>query len=175
MMAIPNPVLPQYPASAYSLEYLCAPLANIADVEIPYYGYSIGAIGLLIPSGIACEVMPLPTLAPLPYTASWFLGLANQRGNLAPVFDLRRLWFPDDTPQQPQLLLILDKGAAAAGILIDGFPQALRETSLPESPPPIPAILQGHVDSPRLHAGRYYWEFHHARYFQTLRHRVATD
>jgi twitching motility protein PilI len=35
------------------------------------------------------EILTLPVLTPVPGTRSWLLGVANVRGNLVPVIDLR--------------------------------------------------------------------------------------
>lgn len=143
------------------------------DAPIPRYGVTIGAIGLLAPQGIATEAMPIPELYPLPHVPGWFLGIAHRRGDLVPVFDPRRLWFPGQPPQSPRTLWIVDKGEAAAGLLIDGLPHALRTDHKPGDIPPVPAALAGFASQPRRQGETYYWEFRHTDFFLALRTAIA--
>ena len=52
-------------------------------------GYRVGQ--RLLASGFdeVVEILPLPQLTPVPGAQSWMLGVANIRGTLLPVVDLR--------------------------------------------------------------------------------------
>ncbi|WPB57519.1 chemotaxis protein CheW [Xylophilus sp. GOD-11R] len=54
----------------------------------------------LFPLSQAGEIFPSTPVQPVPYTASWFLGVANLRGNLAGVADLRSLVDPRVAPRR---------------------------------------------------------------------------
>lgn len=45
-------------------------------------------VGLLVPLAGAGEIFPVGTLAPVPHTRPWFVGVANLRGGLHGVVDL---------------------------------------------------------------------------------------
>jgi twitching motility protein PilI len=49
----------------------------------------IGSDDYLVPLPQAGEVAPLPSITPVPWTRPWFRGLANIRGRLVGVVDLR--------------------------------------------------------------------------------------
>lgn len=51
-------------------------------------GVAAGEDRYLIPMTEVSEVIPIPKLAHVPLTKSWFLGLANVRGNLYGITDL---------------------------------------------------------------------------------------
>lgn len=51
-------------------------------------GVLIGEDRYLIPMTEVSEVIPIPKLARVPLTQSWFIGLANVRGNLYGITDL---------------------------------------------------------------------------------------
>ncbi|WP_296944248.1 chemotaxis protein CheW [uncultured Massilia sp.] len=53
-------------------------------------GLEIGGVHYLLDLLEAGEIVPLPPLAPVPLTRSWYLGLANVRGTLVGVIDLAR-------------------------------------------------------------------------------------
>lgn len=51
-------------------------------------GVTVGAKKLLINLNDVSEVLPIPAIQAVPLTQSWFLGVANVRGNLYNVADL---------------------------------------------------------------------------------------
>jgi twitching motility protein PilI len=51
----------------------------------------IGSTSYLLEMNSAGEIVPVPPIAPVPWTKQWFLGLANVRGRLIGVIDLARL------------------------------------------------------------------------------------
>jgi chemotaxis signal transduction protein len=70
------------------------------------------------------EVMPLLAVQPIPFLPSHWLGVANIRGIVTPVIDLRS-WL-DLPPYYPTLsapLIILKKEMAQAALLVDQIEQ----------------------------------------------------
>lgn len=57
-----------------------------------------GGLRCLVPLAQAGEIFPWTTVQPVPYTHSWFLGVANLRGTLCGVVDLGR-FLQRDAPQ----------------------------------------------------------------------------
>ena len=114
------------------------------------YGFSTGAQNILIDSKTICEVVQSAQIYRIPNTRSWVLGVINLRGNLVPVFDLLRRLDETATRAEDQRLLIMDQGERAAGIYIDGLPQALKidpddadqRAAIPED---IPEAIREHV------------------------------
>ena len=52
------------------------------------YGVLIGGLHLLLAGDGAVRVLEPPPVLRMPNTRAWFLGLANVRGSLVPVYDL---------------------------------------------------------------------------------------
>lgn len=66
------------------------------------------------------EVIAFPPYTPLPGTKHWLLGIANVRGNLAPVADLGWYLFGTRTPITARTRLILTRfQARLAGLIVD--------------------------------------------------------
>ena len=108
------------------------------------FGFQVGDIGLLVPTGMRSELVEETEIYPLPTTPTWFPGLINLRGGLVPVFDLRRLFKIDDLAGRKPGLLVLNTGTEAVSVLIDSLPLPV-DIDLPlEQPPPLPKILSEH-------------------------------
>lgn len=117
------------------------------------YGYRVGTLSFLIPVGTGSEVVPLTKPAAIPNSPAWLLGVINLRGSLVPVFDLAnvrgvgedRTADRDNGPGTKPMILVLDKGDRAAGMLIDGFPLPLTGLRTVNQMPPLPEALRAHV------------------------------
>ncbi len=138
-------------------------------VERKRYGFCIGTFGLLIQADVGSEVIRPEAISSLPGSAPWLLGLLNLRGNLVPVFDLNLLLgVAKPTESRAMLVLILDKGENAIGMLIDGFPQPLSALQKIANLPALPAALQEHVHAGYVKEERVWLEFNHASFFEKL-------
>lgn len=80
----------------------------------------IGDTNFLVEMGFAGEIVPLPDVAPVPWTKPWYRGLANVRGRLVGVIDLLQLTGrPALPPEQAQQVLVFGEGLAVnAGVLV---------------------------------------------------------
>ncbi len=66
------------------------------------------------------EIIAFPPFYPIPGTKEWLLGVANVRGNLAPVSDLGWYLFGSRTPVTARTRLILTRiQGRLAGIVVD--------------------------------------------------------
>ncbi len=108
------------------------------------FGFRVGEIGLLVPMGMLSELVEQSDIYPVPTTPAWFPGLINLRGDLVPVFDLTQLFNMQGSDAQKSKLLVLNTGAEAVSVLIDGLPQALDISRYVKQSPPLPEMLQEH-------------------------------
>ena len=133
------------------------------------YGYRIGDIGLLVGEHAGCEVIPAPPIARIPTTPRWFLGVANLRGGLVPIFDLRALFqMPAAREADNRFGLIFDRGEYAVGILVAEHPVSLTRLQPLAQPPPLPSAVRDFVAT-ALHHGQSVWlEFDHRRFFDSI-------
>lgn len=133
------------------------------------YGFRIGSFGLMIQADVGSEVIRPDAISSLPGSAPCLLGLLNLRGNLVPVFDLSMvLGVAKSNELKTMLVLILDKGENAVGMVIDGFPQPLQAMRNIAQLPVLPAVLQEHVNAAYVKDERVWLEFNHESFFEKL-------
>jgi twitching motility protein PilI len=91
-----------------------------AASQISTLGVQVGGQNWLIQMSDISEVLPLPTLAPVPLTKPWFIGIANIRGNLYSITDLSAFSGVGETlrGQSNRVLLLAEKYAFNAGLLV---------------------------------------------------------
>ena len=149
-------------------------IKQAAQKKLLRYGFRLGEIGLLIGLSTASEVMDSVPIYPLPQTPAWLIGVINLRGNLVPIFDLKRLLELEGESLEKPRILILGKGESALGMIIDGFPRPVDTTDTLSRLPPLPNILKPHV--PQAHAwDKIVWlEFDHQGFFHSLISQIGT-
>jgi twitching motility protein PilI len=123
------------------------------------FGARVGDIGLLLPTGMLSEVVENTNIYPLPTTPPCFLGLINLRGSLIPTYNLKTLFEMPDQDVANCNLLVLNTGAAAVGIQIDGLPMTLDVSASMQQSPMLPPVLQGCCLAVYVQDGRVWVEF----------------
>ena len=90
--------------------------ASAAEAVVVRLGAGRFAVGL---SAVA-EVGRVPALTRIPGAPEWLRGVANWRGRLLPVLDLRSLLGAQAGPVQPSArLVVLAVDGVSAGVLVD--------------------------------------------------------
>ena len=84
-------------------------------------GFQTGGQRWLIDLPAAGEVLPLPNLAPVPLTRSWFAGLASVHGELQAVVDFSIFCGGTATPRSPaaRLLCVGPRFGSNAALLVE--------------------------------------------------------
>ncbi len=83
-------------------------------------GFRIGDITLVAPLTQVNEILHYPKLTLVPGTLSWVKGLANIRGTLLPVMDLRGyLGQSAVTPDAHSRIMVIQQENLSAGLLVD--------------------------------------------------------
>jgi twitching motility protein PilI len=84
-------------------------------------GVQVGEQNWLIDLAEAGEVMPVPTITPVPLTRPWFRGVANVRGNLYSVVDFAEFLGTGVSRggEQARLVLLGERFRSAAALLVD--------------------------------------------------------
>jgi chemotaxis signal transduction protein len=119
-----------------------ASLISAADEEAlanRRYGVVVGGQRLLLDGSGDVRVMNPVATSPLPNTHSWFLGLANVRGTLVPVYDLAE-WQALAFGDSPRMMLTVGEGEYAAATLVDVAPRYLL---VPSTTCPVPTLSPG--------------------------------
>jgi len=109
-------------------EYERRSLAHVAGVpeqiEAPGLwrgiGFRVGARFLVSSINEVNEILTFPALTQVPGTRSWLLGVANVRGNLVPLIDLKQYLEGERTllTEASRVLLVRQSGGSV-GLLID--------------------------------------------------------
>ncbi len=96
--------------------------------ETRRHGFYVASLGLLIPNELTCELTENLQVCKLANTAHWFAGMANLRGNIAPIFDLAKLFAITVKKEKKKIkpasrkLLFIKINSDWAGFYSDGLP-----------------------------------------------------
>ncbi|MFN0300328.1 MAG: chemotaxis protein CheW [Burkholderiales bacterium] len=161
-------LLPAQALSRFMTQERLAGAGAIERKEQVRFGFRVSDLGLLVPASTGTEVMPMTVLATIPRSAPWLRGIYNLRGNLVPVIDLAvRLGIDrprtqadasSDQGTKPHIL-VFDKGARAAGIIIDGFPRGLTRLRPIGQVPDQQGLLALHVSAALTTGDDLWFEF----------------
>ncbi|WP_101925157.1 MULTISPECIES: chemotaxis protein CheW [Luteimonas] len=83
-------------------------------------GYRIGRRRLASAFDEVLEILPIPPITPVPGAQSWMLGVANVRGSLLPIVDLKQFLEGERTVlQESQRVLIVRQPGGDVAVTID--------------------------------------------------------
>ena len=83
-------------------------------------GYRIGSHRLASGFDEVVEILPLPPVTPVPGAQPWMLGVANIRGNLLPIVDLKQFLEGERTVlHEGQRVLIVRQAGGDVAVTID--------------------------------------------------------
>jgi len=103
-------------------EHLAARLSSAAQgqTKTTLLGFQAGHDNWVLNLSDSGEIVPLPTLAPVPLTKPWFAGIANIRGNLYSVADFSAFRGGEPTPLNAasRLLLVGTRQGSNAALLV---------------------------------------------------------
>jgi twitching motility protein PilI len=88
--------------------------------QISTLGVQIGQDFWLVDMTDISEVMPMPLLTPVPLTKSWYCGVANVRGNLYSIVDLKAYINKENAQREAhnRVLLLGQRFAFNAGLVV---------------------------------------------------------
>jgi chemotaxis signal transduction protein len=139
------------------------------------HAFSVGGLNLLVSEGTLCEVMEVPAIARVPHTVPWLLGLFNLRGEVVPAFDLARALGLHCGQRPNTKLLVVGRGAAAAGVLVDELPtlQRFAPSERATEHSTLPSTLESSVTDCFTRDGKEWFELSHEQFFKRLAADVA--
>lgn len=115
----------------------------------------LGASRYAVPMGVVAEVGRPPALTRVPGLPGWVAGVANWRGRVLAVIDLRPLLGEAATPLDRRgRLAVLRRGSVAVGLLVDAVEGTrlvepdLVEPTLAHLPGRAAGLLAGQVTDP---------------------------
>jgi len=83
-------------------------------------GFEVARENWFVSLNLVSEVIPMPTLVPVPLTEPWFRGVANVRGNLYSIVDFSAFQGGEPTSggTERRVILVSDKLVGGAGLLV---------------------------------------------------------
>lgn len=168
----PEEALNRFQSDEMSLLDLNLPTNDDSKIR---YGFVFDNLGFLIGDGILSEVISNYVIYPMPNCISWLSGLTNVRGNLVPVYDLRRLLGINATESDYKHLLIIDKGSDSIGILVERLPQALDVINWKATShrPELSGDISKYIHTSYLVDSVIWLDFNHRAFFKSLRESIA--
>ena len=121
-----------------------APGEDYQDSQL-LHGFKIDNLGLLLQSEMTSELLTNLSVCSLPNTNQVLYGMANLRGNIVPVFDLRFLFGMPES--EYKYFLVIGTGENSVSVLLDEVPIQVDvgEQEKLNAFPPIPSVLRPHV------------------------------
>ena len=126
--ALAAPASPQLPAFEILDDYERRSLAHVVglpeQLDAPGLwrgvGFRIGSKRLASGFDEVVEIMPMPQVTPVPGAQPWLLGVANVRGNLLPIVDLKQFLEGERTVlHEGQRVLIVRQPGGDVAVTID--------------------------------------------------------
>ena len=97
----------------------------------------LGSARYVVPMAHVAEVVHVPRTTRVPASPGWLVGLANWRGRVLPVLDLRPLLGAETVPLATSArLVVLTLDDVEAGLLADQVPGPLPQGEWTVAPPP---------------------------------------
>ena len=109
------------------------------------HGFKIDNLGMLLESQMTSELLTNLSVCSLPNTNQALYGMANLRGNIIPVFNLRFLF--NMSEREYKYFLVIGSGENSVAVLLDEVPIQIDvgEQEKLNAFPPIPSVLRPHV------------------------------
>lgn len=94
--------------------------SNLQAEQATALGIQIGHDAWLVEMQDISEVLPVPPLAPVPLTQSWYCGLSNVRGNLYSIVDLAMFLGTEEDFRDAanRILLVAPQYESSVGLLV---------------------------------------------------------
>lgn len=142
-------------------------------VEALRYGFNIGSLNFIFDVQMASELLKGVTIAAIPNTPTWMLGVINLRGHLVPVFNLAAYFEFKDEPDNQNLLLVLDKGEKAVAFQVQRYPQLLDNLVKRDSLPELNSKIDGYILTAYNSAENIWLELDKEKFFSALGEKVG--
>lgn len=123
-------------------------------------GYRIGTRRLASGFDEVLEILPMPQVTPVPGSQPWMLGVANVRGNLLAVVDLKQFMQAERTVlHEAQRVLVVRQPGGNVAVTIDELfgQRSFHEEQLRDVPPKLAEGRYGHFVDHCYSAGGAEW------------------
>lgn len=122
-------------------------------------GYRLGKRRLASGFDEVVEILPLPQVTPVPGSQPWMLGVANVRGNLLPIIDLKQFLEGERTVlhEGQRVLIVRQPGGDVAVTIDELFGQRSFQTGQEADPAPLAEGRYAHFVDRAYEAAGHPW------------------
>jgi twitching motility protein PilI len=112
-------------------------------------GFRLGEVNFVAPLGQVSEILVSPAVSRVPGAKKWVAGIANVRGTLLPVLDLRGFLNQGASQGRRRRTLVVEHGPISAALVVDDvmglkhFFDEERTSTLPPLPSNVLAYVSG--------------------------------
>ena len=107
------------------------------------FGFRIGQTYLLVPMDEVAEILNPPGFTRVPGVKSWIMGIANVRGNLLPLMDLKGFLFGEEVSRRRGgRIIVVNHSGHQSGLVVDEV-LGLKHFYLEEQTDVLPALRKG--------------------------------
>jgi purine-binding chemotaxis protein CheW len=105
---------------------------------LEFLSFRLGEETYALPLRNLDEILPLPTISPVPFTPSYLLGVVAHRGGVLPVVDVRPVLGIEEGQEESEggRLLVVMHGNEKLGVLAEAVAQIVKLTEDSLAPPP---------------------------------------
>ncbi|MCK4674296.1 MAG: purine-binding chemotaxis protein CheW [Gammaproteobacteria bacterium] len=96
------------------------PALDLVEEEWVGVGFRIGDSRLIAPMSEVKEILDLPEYTMVPGVKSWIVGVANVRGSLLPILDMKTYLLGEDIKQrQKGRVIVIDYKGFSTGLIVE--------------------------------------------------------
>lgn len=120
-MTISNPFDLLRDLEARTLKGLAGmPALDLVKQEWVGVGFRVGDSKLIAPMSEVKEILDLPEYTTVPGVKSWVVGVANVRGNLLPIMDMKNFLLGEDVKhRQKARVIVIDYKGFNTGLIVE--------------------------------------------------------
>jgi len=120
------------------------PVADNASEKWVGVAFRIGEDRLIAPMDDVAEILELPDFTSVPGVKSWVVGVANVRGNLLPLMDLKGFLLGEDIKQRRKgRVIVIDYKGFNTGLIVEevfGMKHFMTENEVKDLPHVNPGV-----------------------------------
>lgn len=125
------------------------PAVDQVDEEWVGVGFRIGEARLIAAMSDVKEILDLPEVTIVPGVKSWVVGIANVRGSLLPIMDMKGFLLGEDIKQrQKGRIIVIDYRGVDTGLVVEEIygMRHLRDDDVVAEKPDVPETVTPYIE-----------------------------
>lgn len=124
-------------------------LDQVKEEEWVGVGFRVGDARLIASMGDVKEILDLPEVTIVPGVKSWVVGVANVRGSLLPIMDMKGFLLGEDMKQrQKGRIIVIDYKGVHTGLVVEEIygMRHFRDDDVIAETPDVPATISPYIE-----------------------------